>query len=91
MVSQPESEIDWSLSAAQAEDITKLRNQYKCPHFSILIIGRANAGKTAILEKVCGVEKGTNPSSYMTRRVSWMKAQCTFSSYVPSRSKTGTW
>ena len=38
-----------------------LRDQYRCPHFCILVIGRANAGKTTILEKVCGVEKGTKP------------------------------
>ena len=38
-----------------------LREQYKCPHFRILIIGRANAGKTTILERVCGVAKGTKP------------------------------
>ena len=38
-----------------------LREEYRCPHFRILIIGRANAGKTTILEKVCGVEKGTHP------------------------------
>ena len=38
-----------------------LRNQYRCPYFCILVIGRANAGKTTILEKVCGVEKGTMP------------------------------
>jgi len=37
------------------------REQYKCPHFHILVIGRANAGKTTILEKVCGVAKGTEP------------------------------
>ena len=38
-----------------------LRDQYGCTHFRILVIGRANAGKTTILEKVCGVEKGTKP------------------------------
>ena len=38
-----------------------LREQYGCPHFRILVIGRANAGKTTILEKVCGVAKGTQP------------------------------
>ena len=38
-----------------------LREQYRCPHFRILIIGRANAGKTTILERVCGVAKGTKP------------------------------
>ena len=38
-----------------------LREQYGCRHFRILVMGRANAGKTTILEKVCGVEKGTQP------------------------------
>ena len=38
-----------------------LKYQYRCPHFRILVIGRANAGKTTILEKVCGVAKGTQP------------------------------
>ncbi|KAF8341016.1 hypothetical protein F5887DRAFT_888263 [Amanita rubescens] len=41
-----------------------LREHYLCPHFCILVIGRANAGKTTILEKVCGVAKGTNPIIY---------------------------
>ncbi|KAF8334509.1 hypothetical protein F5887DRAFT_892640 [Amanita rubescens] len=41
-----------------------LREQYLCPHFRILVIGRANAGKTTILEKVCGVAKGTKPMIY---------------------------
>jgi hypothetical protein len=54
----PENEIDWSLAAV---DVAMLRDQYRCPHFCILVIGRANAGKTTILEKVCGVEKGTKP------------------------------
>ncbi|KAF8347742.1 hypothetical protein F5887DRAFT_1258347, partial [Amanita rubescens] len=35
-----------------------------CPHFRILIIGRANAGKTTILEKVCGIAQGTKPIIY---------------------------
>ena len=56
-----ENEIDWSLVAAHPGDIPMLREQYRCPHFRILVIGRANAGKTTILEKVCGVEKGTKP------------------------------
>ena len=55
------NEIDCSFAATHVEDITMLRDQYKCPHFCILVIGRANAGKTTILEKVCGVEKGTKP------------------------------
>ncbi|KAF8342425.1 hypothetical protein F5887DRAFT_1135561 [Amanita rubescens] len=41
-----------------------LRERYLCPHFRILVIGRANAGKTTILEKVCGVAKGTKTSIY---------------------------
>ena len=41
-----------------------LREWYRCPHFRILVIGRANAGKTTILEKVCGVAKGTKPIIY---------------------------
>jgi hypothetical protein len=41
-----------------------LQEQYHCPHFRILVIGRANAGKTTILEKVCGVAKGTSPIIY---------------------------
>jgi len=41
-----------------------LRERYLCPHCRILVIGRANAGKTTILEKVCGVEKGTKPIIY---------------------------
>jgi GTPase SAR1 family protein len=38
--------------------------RYQCPHFRILVIGRANAGKTTILEKVCGVAQGTKPIIY---------------------------
>jgi len=41
-----------------------LREHYLCPHFRILVIGRANAGKTTILEKVCGAAKGTKPIIY---------------------------
>ena len=61
IVSPPSSEIDWFFAAAHVQDITLLRDQYRCPHFRILVIGRANAGKTTILEKVCGVAKGTQP------------------------------
>ncbi|KAF8319540.1 hypothetical protein F5887DRAFT_1218755, partial [Amanita rubescens] len=38
--------------------------RYLCPHFRILTLGRANAGKTTILEKVCGVAKATKPIIY---------------------------
>jgi GTPase SAR1 family protein len=41
-----------------------LKERYKCHHFRILVIGRANAGKTTILKKVCGVENGTEPIIY---------------------------
>lgn len=41
-----------------------LKTRYECPHFRILVIGRANAGKTTILEKVCGVERGSKPVIY---------------------------
>ena len=41
-----------------------LREHYLCPHFRILVIGRANAGKTTILEKVCGIAKGTKSIIY---------------------------
>ncbi|KAF8346431.1 hypothetical protein F5887DRAFT_1271767 [Amanita rubescens] len=46
-------------SGAPPSSLSKLRERYQCPHFHILLIGRANAGKTTILEKVCGVAKGT--------------------------------
>ena len=52
------------MSDINDEIIRKLRDHYRCPHFRILIIGRANAGKTTILEKVCGVAKGTKPIIY---------------------------
>ncbi|EIW77923.1 hypothetical protein CONPUDRAFT_61895 [Coniophora puteana RWD-64-598 SS2] len=35
-----------------------------CPVFRVLIIGRANAGKTTILQKVCNVDKDTKPIVY---------------------------
>jgi hypothetical protein len=43
------------------KEVAVLREQYKCPHFRILVMGRANAGKTTILEKICHVAKGTKP------------------------------
>ena len=49
---------------SDVEQIAKLKKQFKCPYFRILIIGRANAGKTTILEKVCGVQQGTKPIIY---------------------------
>ena len=52
------------IAESNVEQIVKLKKQFKCPHFCILIIGRANAGKTTILEKVCGVQQGTKPIIY---------------------------
>ena len=59
--SPPEHEIKWFSIVTHVADTAMLREQYGCPHFCILVIGRANAGKTTILEKVCGVAKGTQP------------------------------
>ena len=47
-----------------AEGVRILKERYQCLHFCILVIGRANAGKTTILEKVCGVAQGTKPIIY---------------------------
>ena len=43
-----------SLRELLLEALRALREHYRCPHFRILVIGRANAGKTTILKKVCG-------------------------------------
>ncbi|KZT21232.1 hypothetical protein NEOLEDRAFT_1223900 [Neolentinus lepideus HHB14362 ss-1] len=40
------------------------RMHAECPVFRILIIGKANAGKTTILRKVCNVSKKTKPVVY---------------------------
>ena len=49
---------------ANSEHTEMLKDRYSCPHFRILVIGRANAGKTTILEKVCAVAQGTKPVIY---------------------------
>jgi len=36
----------------------------ECPRFRILIIGKANAGKTTILRKVCNVKPDAKPIVY---------------------------
>jgi hypothetical protein len=36
----------------------------ECPQFRILIIGKANAGKTTILRKVCNVKPDVKPIVY---------------------------
>ena len=35
-----------------------------CPVFRILVIGKANAGKTTILQKVCNADENTIPVVY---------------------------
>ena len=57
-------ESDWYMSGTDETHVKLLREQYLCPHFRILVIGRANAGKTTILEKICGVAKGTKPTIF---------------------------
>ena len=56
--------LDSHISDADETHVQTLMQQYLCPHFRILVIGRANAGKTTILEKVCGVAKGTKSIIY---------------------------
>jgi hypothetical protein len=65
-----------------AESIVKLKERYECPHFRILIIGRANAGKTTILEKVCSVAQGTKPIIYDEHGVK-LKAKPMFKLLAP--------
>ena len=77
-------------AATTVQDITTLREQYRCPHFRILVIGRANAGKTTILEKVCGVAKGTTPIIVQDEKGKLNEFQCAFSCSIPSRSTTGS-
>jgi predicted GTPase len=45
--------------ALSAEEI-----RAKCPQFRILIIGKANAGKTTILRKVCNAKPDAKPIVY---------------------------
>ena len=45
-----------------ALDAQQIRGE--CPQFRILIIGKANAGKTTILRKVCNAKADTKPIVY---------------------------
>ncbi|KAF8702937.1 hypothetical protein AX14_014290, partial [Amanita brunnescens Koide BX004] len=56
--------INTGTQALDPESIAVLQGQYECPHFHILVIGRANSGKTTILEKVCAVAQGTKTIIY---------------------------
>ena len=75
---------------AVAHDIAMRREQYRCPYFRILVIGRANAGKTTILEKVCGVAKGTQPIIIHDEKGKLDEIPCTFSYYFLCKGKNGT-
>jgi ABC-type uncharacterized transport system ATPase subunit len=56
--------LDLCKADGELDQIAVLKEQFECSHFRILIMGRANAGKTTILEKVCGVKQGTKPVVY---------------------------
>jgi len=45
-----------------ALDATAIRR--RCPQFRVLIIGKANAGKTTILRKVCNAKADAKPIIY---------------------------
>jgi len=44
--------------------LTAERIRAECPQFRILIIGKANAGKTTILRKVCNAKPDARPIVY---------------------------
>ena len=57
------------------DEAAKLRAKYKYTRFRILVIGRANAGKTTLLKRVCNTieepsifDKGKNLVSYRAYR-----------------------
>jgi len=56
-----EHPIEDSWARGESSFVQVLKECYKMAHFRILVIGRANAGKTTILEKVCNVKQGTKP------------------------------
>jgi GTPase SAR1 family protein len=56
---QSSSDLPVRQGALSAEEI-----RAECPQFRILIIGKANAGKTTILRKVCNVKPDVKPIVY---------------------------
>ena len=42
-------------------DVSSEEIREACPRFRVLIVGRRNAGKTTILEKMTGSEAGVKP------------------------------
>jgi hypothetical protein len=77
---------DGALGPAQIRD--------QCPQFRILIIGKANAGKTTILRKVCNASPDAKPIIYDAEGKvcfeSWHELKQTlepYDSHGPSRSR----
>ena len=64
-----------------------LRKHYLCPHFRILVIGRANAGKTTILSSIPERSVGRLPRSSVRRAEGGSRASAIYfwrrSSAVP--------
>jgi len=56
---QSSSDLPVRQGALSAEEIRAV-----CPQFRILIIGKANAGKTTILRKVCNAKPDAQPIVY---------------------------
>ena len=54
-VFRPGSSRDSSSPTAKLEEASNLRAKYS--HFRILVIGRANAGKTTVLKRVCNTNE----------------------------------
>ena len=59
---QAQSSSDTPQFRQGALDAAKIRAE--CPQFRILIIGKANAGKTTILRKVCNAKPDAKPVIY---------------------------
>ena len=53
--------------------LTAAQIRAECPQFRILVIGKANAGKTTILRKVCNAKQDAKPIIYDAegKRVRW--------------------
>jgi len=59
---EAQSSIDALPFRQGALDAQQIRDE--CPQFRVLIIGKANAGKTTILRKVCNAKPGAKPIVY---------------------------
>ena len=56
---QSSSDLPFRQGALSAEEIRAV-----CPQFRILLVGKANAGKTTILRKVCNANPDAKPIVY---------------------------